>query len=83
MNAKEAWEVAIDVINNKSKNQYTYIKNNIQIAAEKGEFFITWSANLYEDVKQKLKEEGFTIGPSFIHNPTESIIDISWKTLNG
>ena len=61
MDAKEARRKALEIVETKNTNQLCEIRQKIEKAVKDGQFYINYYYELYMDVKDQLKVEGFNI----------------------
>lgn len=76
MNAIEARDLAYKVNVASVNSQYAKVKNEIEIAAGRGEYRAYIYESLNNDVENLLKEEGFKIRNDGHMN--ETLVTISW-----
>lgn len=77
MNAREAREIADEANRVEAATQYSKIKADIGRAAKDMKYSITWFDHIRDDVKAKLKLEGFTIGDEKSYRNEEQVT-ITW-----
>lgn len=78
MNAQQARDKAYEINTAECNSQYAEIQKLIQVSASKGEYSFTFCENIRDDVKLKLKSEGFIIGETELDRDG-SYTRIAWK----
>lgn len=77
INAKEAKQIATNLISEKSKLQLEDVEKRITDAANKGEFYCYIWDNLMPNVTYYLKQQGYVIKNQTDRNETYTTIDWS------
>ena len=77
ISAKEAKQIATELISEKSKLQLKDVEKRITEAANKGEFYCYIWDNLMPNVIYYLKQQGYIVKTEMERNETDTIIDWS------
>lgn len=77
MKASEARRLANETNTNATKSQYSSIMGLINKAVNAGEYEVHWYEAMNSAVKDKLREEGYTVGNTQMDR-NETITKISW-----
>ena len=77
ISAKEAKQIATELISEKSKLQLKDVEKRITDAANKGEFYCYVCSNLMPNVIYYLKQQGYVIKNQTEHN--EMYTTINWS----
>ena len=78
MKAIEARQIAVHFNTNETNSQYADIIKKIEIAAKKGEFNMYWYTSFNTGVKQKLIDNGYTVGNTNHDQRDGYSTQISW-----
>ena len=74
INAKEAKQIATELLNEKSRLQLKDVEKRITDAANKGEFYCYFWGNLMPNVVYYLKQQGYIVKTQMDRNETDTII---------
>ena len=78
MRAKEARKLAYDTNTNETNSQYSKIIDKITLRAQKGDYNMMWYESFNADVREKLVNNGYTVGGTSYDQRDGSTTKISW-----
>lgn len=78
MKAKEARKVATEFNTNDTNSQYADIIKKITLQAKKGDFNIFWYEPFSAGVREKLIEDGYTVGNTSYDQRDGATTKIIW-----